>query len=164
MFGLPKNVVPLLSFGKNFFADVRAGDGMIGEIIIEKKGTIVFFTQLGIVQDLPKDFQRTGVIFPSCPEIEAAFDFLKYRSSHNKRLISNVFSWRALSSIASLSGRETIWRSEWSCFETVSRKCEQKKLDLNWIWTKPKLIWPHRQIWPNQTSRCGGWKCVRKRL
>ena len=92
MFGLPKNVVPLLSFGKNFFADVRAGDGMIGEIIIEKKGTIVFFTQLGIVQDLPKDFQRTGVIFPSCPEIEAAFDFLKYRSSHNKRLISNVFS------------------------------------------------------------------------
>ena len=41
----PKNVVvvPLLSFGKNLFADVRAGDGMIGEIIIEKKGTIVFF-------------------------------------------------------------------------------------------------------------------------
>ena len=70
-------VVPLLSFGKNLFADVRAGDGMIGEIIIEKKGTIVFFfTQSGIVQDLPKDCQRTGVIFPSCPKIEAAFDFL----------------------------------------------------------------------------------------
>ena len=34
-------LVPLLCFGKNLFVDVRAGEGMIGEIRIEKKkGTV----------------------------------------------------------------------------------------------------------------------------
>ena len=34
-------LVPLLCFGKNLFVDVRAGEGMIGEIRIEKKNNSV---------------------------------------------------------------------------------------------------------------------------
>ena len=67
MFGLPKNVVPLLSFGKNFFADVRAGDGMIGEIIIEKKGTIGFFYPIGdcaMCKTFQKIFRGLASSFP----------------------------------------------------------------------------------------------------
>ena len=63
----PKNVVvvPLLSFGKNLFADVRAGDGMIGEIIIEKKGTIVFFLpNRGLCKTFQKIVRGLASSFP----------------------------------------------------------------------------------------------------
>ena len=131
---------------------------MIGEIRIETKGTIGDCARRS--ERISEDLRHIFLL----PGNRGSIWFFEISVKSHKRLISNFFSWRALSSIASLSGRETIWRSEWSCSETVSGRCEQKKLDLNWIWTQPKLIWPHRQIWPNQTSRCGGWKYVRKRL
>jgi hypothetical protein len=45
--------------------------------------------------------------------------------------------WHVLSSIVSPSGRETIWRSEWSCFEANPRsELDLSKSDLSSCWSK----------------------------
>ena len=158
-------LVPLLCFGKNFFADVRAGDGMIGEIIIEKKGTIVFFFYpIGDCarpsKRLSEDWRHLSLL----PGNRGSIWFLKISVKSQQKINLKCFSADAPWVLSPPSVEEK--RSEEASEAILKQFLEdvKKKLDLNWIWTQPKLIWPHRQIWPNQTSRCGGWKYVRKRL